>query len=327
MTLRKSWLVAAESALQGATALDGRLAHAGSYVRNSAGLVRAGVLGYRKDLVSTRSDMALDVGAFEAVLTRGAGYGATPIANDGTIGVALPASPSSNSRWVRVYAVQHDNIDAADADNEPVLTYVAGNAAASPSLPALPVGALPIARILQPANVLGTADCVVVEEFPMTAAVGGVVPFRSKSELDAWTDPVLGQHACVVPASNEYSYVAGAWGIRLEAYWQGNPGSSIAGIVTPTAADMPSGFIMKAGQLTTGTTVAFGNEYFSVITFATPFPTRCLGVSLTPLSGSPTTRMVGSLGLDTMNAANFRALITESGTAYVRGFSWLAWGY
>jgi hypothetical protein len=187
MTLRKSWLVAAASAPQGANALDGRLAQAGSYVRSAAGLVRAGVLGYRTGIVATRPDMVLDVGAFEAVLTRGAGYGVTPIANDGVIPVALPASPSSNSRWVRVYALQRDNVDAADADNNPVLAVVAGNAAASPSLPALPLGAMPIARILQPANVLGTADCDVTEDFPMTATAGGVLPARTKTELDAFS--------------------------------------------------------------------------------------------------------------------------------------------
>lgn len=327
MTLRKSWLVAAETELEGANALDGRLAQAGSYVRDASGLPRAGVLGYRTGVVSAREDMVLDVGAFPAVLTRGAGYGVTPIANDGVVPVALPASPSSNSRWVRVYAIQHDNVDGADDDNDPVLAYVAGNAAASPSLPALPVGALPVARILQPANVLGTANCTVIEDFPMTAAAGGIVHFRTKAELDSWTDPVVGQRAYVVATANEYGFAAGAWGIRLEAYWQGNPGSAIAGISTPAAVDVPNGFIFKAGQLVTGTTVAFGNEYFSVVTFPTPFPNRCLGVSPTALSGSPTTRMSGAIGLDTMNASNFRALITESGAAYVRAFSWLAWGY
>lgn len=191
MTLRRSWLVAATSAAQAATALDGRLAQAGAYVRSSTGLVRAGVLGYRTGLVSARSDMVLDIGDFPAVLTRGTAYGVTPVANDGVVSVALPASPSSNSRWVRVYAIQRDNIDAADADNLPVLTYVAGNAAATPAVPALPVGAMPVARVLQPANVLGTADCVVIEDFPMTAAAGGTVMVRDRAERDsgfAWAE-------------------------------------------------------------------------------------------------------------------------------------------
>lgn len=184
MTLRKSWLVGADTAGVGATAKDARLSHAGSYVRHADGTVRAGVLGYRSGIVASRADMAVDVGRFEAVLTRGVTDGVNEIANDGTITIALPAAPSSGTRWVRVYALQRDNVDAADSDNAPVLLATA----ASTSLPALPVGALPIARILQPANVLGTDDCTVIEDFPMTAAAGGVVPVRNSTERDsvAW---------------------------------------------------------------------------------------------------------------------------------------------
>jgi hypothetical protein len=231
MTLRKSWLVAAESAPEGANALDGRLAHAGSYVRDSDGLVRAGVLGYRKNIVTARPDMALDIGDFEAVLTRGISYGVTPIANIGVLGVELPESPSSGSRWVRVYAAQHDNVDAADADNEPVLAYVAGNPSASPAVPALPVGALPFARILQPANVLGTQDCTVIEEFPMTAAVGGVVYFRNQAEQEAFECPD-GQRAWRIDLQDDDVRQRGSWGdtgtVAFNAnYRNGYPGMTI----------------------------------------------------------------------------------------------------
>jgi hypothetical protein len=210
MTLRKSWLVAASTPAAGATALDGRLAQAGLYSRSAAGVVRAGILGVRTGLVSARSDMALDVDVFEAVLSRSKTYGVTPIANDGLISITLPAAPSSNSRWVRVYVVQRDNVDAADTDNLPRLDYVAGAAAADPTLPALPTGALPIARILQPANVLGTADCTVIEDFPMTAPLGGVVPVRNATERGNWA-PDDGSFAFQLDAGILWVRKGGGW--------------------------------------------------------------------------------------------------------------------
>jgi hypothetical protein len=210
MTLRKSWLVASSNPAAGANALDGRLAQAGLYARSSAGVVRAGVLGVRVGIVTARSDMALDIDAFEAVLSRSKTYGVTPIANDGLVSVELPAAPSSNSRWVRVYVKQNDNIDAADADNAPVLGVVSGAAAAAPTLPALPTGALPIARILQPANVLGTADCTVIEDFPMTAPLGGVVPVRDATERGNWA-PDDGGLAFQLDADILWVRKAGGW--------------------------------------------------------------------------------------------------------------------
>jgi hypothetical protein len=210
MTLRKSWLVAGTTPADGATALDGRLAQAGLYARDASGLVRAGILGNRSGVVSARSDMALDIGPFEAVLTRGALYGVTPIANDGTLTIELPPAPSSNSRFVRVYVLQRDNVDGADADNEPILAAVAGAAAATPAWPALPTGALPIARVLQPANVLGTVDCTVVEEFPMTTAIGGIVPTRDLAERDAWA-PAPGEKSYLLANGRTYTRRGAGW--------------------------------------------------------------------------------------------------------------------
>jgi hypothetical protein len=234
MTLRKSWTVGATNPANGATAQDARLAHAGLFEVAASGVVRAGVLGNQSGIVASRSDMALDVNAFEAVLTRGASYGVTPIANDGIVSIVLPAAPSSNSRWVRVYVIQRDNIDGADANNNIELGYVAGAAAASPTLPALPTGALALARVLQPANVLGTADCTVTEDYPMTAARGGVVPVRDQAEMTAWT-PEDGGMVFRIDQDFFWERVNGAWTKRSRSFTWGTifaGNANVDGLVT-----------------------------------------------------------------------------------------------
>ncbi|MFF2274220.1 hypothetical protein ACFVTX_18240 [Agromyces sp. NPDC058136] len=125
-----------------------------------------------------------------------------------------------------------------------------------------------------------------------------------------------------------YVYAAGGWVVRGPAANQANPGAAVAGIDPAAAIDLPNGLIMKTGAFTGGTSVAFGNEYFPVITFATPFPSKCLHVSITPLSGAPVNNATGNpIALDTLDKTQFRALILGSTNTWARAFTWLAVGY
>lgn len=112
------------------------------------------------------------------------------------------------------------------------------------------------------------------------------------------------------------------------AHHAGNPGSAITGVSIPgSAIVLPAGLLIKTGALTSTTSVSFGNEYFPSVTFATAFPSTCLAVAVTALSGSPITNATGNYAVDSVSASAFRAFIQGSSTAYARGFSWIALGY
>lgn len=177
--------------------LELRLALAALVVRDAAGAVRAGIAPRNPDdLVTERSDMKVDVAAFEAVLYR---QGALFIANDGTDQVTIPTAPGSNSRYDIVWAKQNDNVAPnADGSNSPVFGVTSGAAAPSPNkataLAAIPVGAMPLAAVLVPSGASATnaVGVVITQEFPYTCTTGGALWFRNTTERDAF-DAAPGQ--------------------------------------------------------------------------------------------------------------------------------------
>lgn len=207
MALRKGFGVSGS----GATAEDFRRGIQGAFVRNANGSLRAGVLGQVGNIVTAKASMGVDVAAFQAVLAQSAG-GALPVQNDGTVPVSLSAAPSSNSRIDVVY-VKHNDATGSDADSLPVIAAVTGTAAASPVKPSIPAGALELATVLVPAGATTTqsSGVVVTQTFAMTAAAGGVVPFRSQAELDAWSTPTVGQFAYLIDSDRYAIRRASAW--------------------------------------------------------------------------------------------------------------------
>ncbi len=126
---------------------------------------------------------------------------------------------------------------------------------------------------------------------------------------------------------------SGAWmliaaGPAAHAGDQGSTTSPPSPVSVPESATaLPYGLTMKSGYVVAATSVAFGNEYFPVVTFPEAFPNACLHVSTTPLSGDPITKATGAIALDTLSASEFRAMIPESAHPWVRGFTWVAFGH
>ena len=123
---------------------DTRLLVAAMVESDTTGNPRAGVLpSHYNPLVTGTAGMAYSVAAFAAVTAR-AGMGAELVANDGAATVATTAAPGANSRidviWVRSLFTT-----TGDAGTDPVFGVTQGTAAASPSKPAIPAGALELA--------------------------------------------------------------------------------------------------------------------------------------------------------------------------------------
>lgn len=239
------------------TPLDARLMDMAGLVCNADGSPRPGVLGSANlSIVTALATMNVAVAAAEFVTSKGKADGVAIFTNDGVVNVAIAAAPASNSR-IDVIWVRHQDNTTGDAASTPIFGVTAGVAAASPTKPAIPTGALELAtlRVYAGTTAANGGSNTLVNTYAMTAARGGVVPFRTKADLDLWTTPVPQQEALVladaVPANNGfYVYVAGyGWAPRFAVYteFQRADGSDAAfatadtGLVSGTLVNAPPG--------------------------------------------------------------------------------------
>jgi hypothetical protein len=206
----------------GTSTTESRQGLAGLVVRDTSGNARAGIFPrHTNALVTARSDMNVDVAAFEGITVRGGG----PLfmANDGTSQVAIATAPGSNQRLDVVYYKQDENASPyADGDTNPILASQLGPVSPSPTLAAtlvlLPVGAVPLASVLMPAGKTATnqSGVVITPINAYTAAAGGPIWARTLSDLQAISGYAFGTTALVfadsVAANNaEYFFNGTAW--------------------------------------------------------------------------------------------------------------------
>lgn len=226
--------------LAGTDALDGRLAFAGLVTLDASFVPRPGILGGPALLVSTRTDMQVDIAAFYAVLSRGIADGVSFIRNDGTTQFTIPAAPSANSRYDVVWVKQNDSVTSVgpDGNNLPVFGVTSGSASATPSLAtvlaSIPTGALPLASLLVPSTATNTNGMTVSQIFQNTAPLGDAVPFRSVADMQSWTNAQNGQQVFVPTVGVTFQYYSTADGGA--AGWFPVPGSAVKGKVQRTTA-------------------------------------------------------------------------------------------
>lgn len=199
------------------TPLDARLMDQARLVQNVDGSTRTGVLGYLATLVTTTATttpMTVNVAQAPLVASRNVGDGAVVFTNDGTTAVTIPAAPGSNSRLDVIWA-RHQDDTAGDVAGlaSPIFGVTSGSAAASPTEPAIPTGAVKLAvlRIYAGTTATNGGANTLTQAFQMTAASGGEVPFRTKAELDLWTTAQQGQKAYVIATGVDYVRVGASW--------------------------------------------------------------------------------------------------------------------
>lgn len=207
MTLTKGFIRNAAK-----TPLDQRLADMATLVCNSDGSPRSGVLGAAGNIVTTLGTMHLAVAAAEFATSKGKADGVAIFTNDGVVNVPITAAPVSNSRITTLW-VKHNDDTTGDANALPVFGTTDGAAAAVPVAPALPTGALELAqlRIYSGTTATNGGANVLTNTYRTTAPRNAVVSFRTKAELDLWTNPVVGQRARVEATGATYERFAGAW--------------------------------------------------------------------------------------------------------------------
>lgn len=185
MTLTKGFIQRAAT-----TPLDARLMDAARFTHNADGSVRTGVL-YNPQPTGTvvfgRSTMAVAIPSETAfVVSRGVGDGAVILYNSGVLTASVAAAPSANSRIDAAY-VKHNDDTLGDADASPVFGVVTGVASASPTVPAVPTGALLLATITVPTGAVNTqsSGVVITTVAPFTSLAGAPIRYASQAAVAA----------------------------------------------------------------------------------------------------------------------------------------------
>lgn len=206
MTLTKGFALNAAT-----TPLDARLMDLARIVTNSDGSPRVGLLSSNINPVSANAAMSVTVQAAEFATSKGRADGVFIFTNDGAVTVALPPAPVANSR-IDVIWVKYNDTTTSDATDGPVFGVTSGDAAASPVKPAIPTGALELAtqRTYAGTTAANQSPNALANTAPLTAMKGGEVLFRSKEDLDAWTNPRNGQRAAVI-GGDRYHRDSSAW--------------------------------------------------------------------------------------------------------------------
>lgn len=210
------------------TPLDARLMDMAKVVANADGSPRVGVLGGANDsIVATTATMNVTIAAAEFVTSKGKADGVAIFTNDGTVNVPIATAPASNSRIDVIY-VKHNDNTTGDANSNPIFAVAQGTAAASPTKPAIPTGALELATLRVYAGTTATngGSNTLTNTYQMTAMRGGCVHFRTRVDLDAWTTAVIGQDAYVIANPG--------WGfVYANSAWLVTSGPPTLGTITP----------------------------------------------------------------------------------------------
>jgi hypothetical protein len=179
------------------SAADARLADAGLIATHAAGMaVRTGILygpGAATLVTGTASTapMTVNVAAHHWVTTRGTADGVYRGAAETVRTVNIAAAPAANSRIDVVYVKQNDAASTVSPDGTTgdVYDVAQGTAAATPTKPAIPVGALELATLTIAAGATSTngAGVTIANTARLTVARGARIPVRNQAERDALT--------------------------------------------------------------------------------------------------------------------------------------------
>lgn len=205
-----------------------RKAFAQLLVRDTAGNARPGIMqrvATAAALVTARSDMQVDIAAFEGATVRGGG----PLfqANDGTAQATIPTAPGANSRYDIVLFKQNESASPySDGADTAVFPVYSGAASASPvlataiadALVAYP-GAHPLAAVLLPSGKTATnqSGVVITQLFNYTALNGTAIPVRTAADLAVTTGYAAmniyraGTRAIALDTGFEYKWDGSTW--------------------------------------------------------------------------------------------------------------------
>lgn len=154
--------------------------------RQSAPMVPIpGRLGPEHLVVKLRADMKYDISAGAAMTIHGATNGAYIVGSISDVTIDTDAVNGTNPRYDRIYIVQPD--PQLSESGVARIGVVCGTAAASPTLPSLPPGALELGRKLVGATATGTNQGAALTNVPIVTGLN-----VEDSSLKTFNPSVLG---------------------------------------------------------------------------------------------------------------------------------------
>ena len=192
MTAQPGFAVSRDASNNGTTPKAFRLAVGGLLAGNGASGVdvRKGVLwDGAGNVVTGAAGMTYNVRACRCVVMSSATQGPIIVPNDASVSIATTAAPGANSRydviWVRQHLVAADG--GADSDVIGELGVTQGTAAAAPTVPAIPTGAVELARVVVTSGTTATNTLTIQQTHVWTVANGAPIPVRNATERAALT--------------------------------------------------------------------------------------------------------------------------------------------
>lgn len=179
----------------GTTPLNARLANAGLIADDgTSGLAARNGVFYdgQGNVVSGNTDtgtMSYSVRACQMALylLGVSSSGIVTAVNDAVFKATTTAAPGSNSRidviWVRQHAVASDG--GPDTDTILQIGVTQGTAAALPTVPAIPTGAMALAQALMPSGTTSTNGLTITQVHNWTSTHGSPIPVRNQTERDS----------------------------------------------------------------------------------------------------------------------------------------------
>lgn len=280
---------------------DVRLGQAGLVFRDISGTPRSGLFpNHTNAIVTSRTDMRVDVAAFTAAYSRGASYGAILFSNDGSIQSPLLAAPSANS-WTYTLYVSVPDTTQADAAALPSLQVVRGAAAAIPQKLPVPTGGLELATITIPSTATTTqsANVVITQTSQYTQTANEKLTVRLASELTTGLGATLrrDQRAWALDTNREYTWTGSTWDFYVPVVMRIPQGTALPQNNTATTAP-PEGTVLlrRIQYVSTGTDGS--GKASARISYFEPFPNAVLHISMTTIGGKGNAPVINAGDID-----------------------------
>jgi hypothetical protein len=319
MGLSKSFVIGA-----GTTPLDARMFEQSLVTKNVNDTPRPGVLYGGLGPLATTATMALTIGDQTVfVVTRGKTDGCAFVLVSGTYTIPIDPAPAANSRIDVVY-IKHNDTSQGDADSNPVIGVVKGDAAASPSPKPIPAGASQIGTFQVAAGVTATnaaSGATLTNTILATSLSGAPVRYRNLAEMNTDLPNVIDGTLGYIKGGDLYYVRGGAWTLVSN----GDTGwIALAVPSTMTGIDVAyrrvNGVVYLKGQVSvkTGT---FSNGYTDFATLPAGFrPVAYNRVPIGMFNGYTALLTVNSSGVMTIGASADRT----ADTVYLGGVSFPA---
>lgn len=210
MTVSRGLWVPLNTGNVGTTPVEGRRADAGLFVEDGPGIPRSGLLYAPTLVVTGTGTMDYAIAPCKPVKHRTIDEGVYRWSIDGVTTVPTIAAPGANSRIDIIWTKQNDH-SKGDPDNLAYVGVSQGVAAPVPGAPAIPDGALELARAVVSSTNTSTAQASITQTYRHTALRGNPVPVRNTTERAEITPGPRAQVLrldLVPPAVDEWSGTA-----------------------------------------------------------------------------------------------------------------------